>query len=112
MDSIFAQLESCAEQPLAYAGEWKQRSGRKVVGLFPMNFPTELVHAAGALPVLIQEDREQITAGRTLLHEYYCGYTRSVVDQAATNKFDVFDELIAVDHCVALLGAVDAIWFQ
>lgn len=112
MESMFAKLERCAEQPLEYAGQWKRENGRKVVGLFPMNFPPEMVHAAGALPVLIQEDRAQITAGRTLLHEYYCGYTRSVVDQAATNKLDVFDELIAVDHCVALLGAVDAIWFQ
>lgn len=112
MESIFAELERCAEQPLEYARQWKQDNGREVVGLFPMNFPAELVHAIGALPVLIQEDREQITVGRTLLHEYYCGYTRSVVDQAVTNKFDVFDALIAVDHCVALLGAVDAIWFK
>ncbi|MCB1668227.1 MAG: 2-hydroxyacyl-CoA dehydratase [Pseudomonadales bacterium] len=112
MESIFAELERCAAQPLEYARQWKRENNREVVGLFPMNFPSELVHAAGALPVLIQEDSEQITLGRTLLHEYYCGYTRSVVDQAVTNKFEVFDALFAVDHCVALLGAVDAIWFQ
>lgn len=112
MEAILAELERCAEQPLEYAKDWKRKNGREVLGLFPMNFPSELVHAVGALPVLIQEDREQITEGRTLLHEYYCGYTRSLVDQAVTNKFDVFDAVIGVDHCVALLGAVDAIWFQ
>ncbi|MGV0819100.1 2-hydroxyacyl-CoA dehydratase subunit D [Martelella sp. AMO21009] len=112
IQEIIEGLARIAADPGAYAAAWKARSGRKVIGILPMNFPPEIVHAAGALPVLVQEDDAAITYGRSLLHEFYCGYTRSLVDQAATGKLAVYDGIFLVDHCVALLGAVDAIRFE
>lgn len=112
IEDVIAPLERIAADPGAYAARWKERTGRKVVGILPMNFPPEIVQAAGALPVLVQEDEAAITYGRNLLLEFYCGYTRSLVDQAATGKFGHLDGLFLVDHCVALLGAVDAIRFE
>ena len=105
-------LTRIAEDPHAYAENWKRKHQRKVIGTFPMNFPVELVHAAGALPVVVQDDRAPITLGRTLMYEFYCGYARSLTDQAATRKLGVFDAFFLVDHCVALLGAVDAMRFE
>jgi bcr-type benzoyl-CoA reductase subunit C len=107
--TVMARLAAAAEAPQAYAQDWKDVHGRMVVGSFPMNFPAELVHAAGALPVVVQEDREAITEGRNLLFEFYCGYTRSLADQAAKGRLDVFDAFVFVDHCIQLLGAVDAV---
>jgi bcr-type benzoyl-CoA reductase subunit C len=111
-EKIIAALGQVGEDPNAYARKWKQAHGRKVIGTLPMNFPKELVHAAGALPVTVQDSRAPFTLGRGLLYEFYCGYTRSLVDQAAIGQFDVFDGFVLVDHCVALLGAVDAIRFE
>jgi benzoyl-CoA reductase subunit C len=107
--TAFAVLAAAAADPIAYAKEWKARTGRMVVGSFPMNFPSELVHATGALPVIVQESRTPITEGRALLPEFYCSYTRSVADQAAVGELDVFDAFLLADHCVQLLGAVDVI---
>ena len=107
-----ATLTRIAQDPHAYAQGWKRQHQRKVIGTFPMNFPAELVHAAGALPVVVQDDRAPITLGRTLMYEFYCGYARSLTDQAATRKLGVFDAFLVVDHCVALLGAVDAMRFE
>ncbi|HEX3679127.1 MAG TPA: 2-hydroxyacyl-CoA dehydratase family protein [Galbitalea sp.] len=90
--AAFATLAAAAVDPVTYAQSWKARTGRPVIGSFPMNFPSELTHATGALPVVIQESRTTITEGRSLLPEFYCGYTRSLAD-----------------HCVQLLGAVDVI---
>lgn len=109
---IVTSLAEIAENPNAYAAQWKARTQRKVIGVLPMNFPSELVHAAGALPVLVQESRAPITLGRSLIYEYYCGYTRSLTDQAATRQLGVFDAFFLVDHCVALLGAMDALRFE
>jgi benzoyl-CoA reductase subunit C len=111
-EEILAALTRIADNPNAYAESWKRVHTGKVIGVFPMNFPTELVHAAGALPVVVQESRAPITLGRSLLYEFYCGYTRSLTDQAATKQLDVFDAFFFVDHCVALLGAVDAMRFE
>jgi benzoyl-CoA reductase subunit C len=107
--SAFATLVTVAADPVSYAQSWKSRTGRPVIGSFPMNFPSELTHATGALPVIIQESRTTITEGRSLLPEFYCGYTRSLADQAATGELDVFDAFVLADHCVQLLGAVDVI---
>lgn len=110
LDSVpYDALAAAAADPVTYAESWKARTGRSVIGSFPMNFPSELTHATGALPVVIQESRTAITEGRSLLPEFYCGYTRSLADQAATGELDVFDAFVLADHCVQLLGAVDVI---
>jgi bcr-type benzoyl-CoA reductase subunit C len=110
--AAIAALAEVANAPQAYAEDWKRRRDGKVIGIFPMNFPAEVVHAAGALPVVVQASREAITVGRNLLYEFYCAYTRSISDQAAKQQLDVFDGFFLVDHCVALLGAVDAMRYE
>src|ERR1700761_3118797 len=112
MDSYLAQFAASAAHPLAYAAAWKERTGRKVVGSFPMNFPGELGHAAGTLPLILQESEEAITVGHGLLYPFYCGFTRSLVDQAAKGDFALLDVILFGDHCVQLLGAADAIRMQ
>ena len=108
-ESALGTLSRVADDPDAYVVEWKRRTGRKVVGAFPMNFPAEIAHAAGLLPVLIQENREPDSIGRNLLAEFYCGYTRNLADSAAKGTFDIYDGFFQADHCIQLLGAVDVI---
>ena len=77
-----------------------------------MNFPGELAHAAGALPVILQESPDPITFGHGVLYPFYCGYTRSIVDQAVIGEFQFLDAIMFGDHCVQLLGAADAVRMQ
>jgi benzoyl-CoA reductase/2-hydroxyglutaryl-CoA dehydratase subunit BcrC/BadD/HgdB len=74
-----------------------------------MHFPGELAHAAGALPFIIQEDDEPITVGQSGVFSFYCGYNRSVIDQALRGEFDFLDAILFGDHCVQLLGTADVI---
>jgi bcr-type benzoyl-CoA reductase subunit C len=106
---ILDVFRRAASDPLGYARAWKDETGRKVIGSFPMNFPGELAHAAGTLPMIIQESEDQITVGHGLIFPFYCGYTRSIVDQAAKGDFAVLDAIMFGDHCVQLLGAADAV---
>jgi len=110
--SILDTFRAVASDPLGYARGWKERTGRPVIGSFPMNFPGELAHAAGALPVILQESEDPISVGHSLIFPFYCGYTRSIVDQAAKGDFAVLDAIMFGDHCVQLLGAADAVRMQ
>jgi bcr-type benzoyl-CoA reductase subunit C len=112
LETLIAEFAACAARPLQYAAQWKQTTGRKVIGSFPMNFPGELGHAAGALPLILQESEEAITVGHGLIYPFYCGFTRSLVDQAAKGDFSLLDGILFGDHCVQLLGAADAIRMQ
>ena len=105
--AALAPLIAAAEDPDGYVAAWKRRTGGKVIGSFGMNFPTEIAHAAGALPVLVQENREPDSHGRNLLAEFYCGYTRNIADQAAKGRLRQYDGLFSADHCIQLLGALD-----
>ena len=107
MEDIFAAFEQAALRPLAYAREWKRTHDSRVVGIFPMHFPGELAHAAGALPIVLQEDQEPITIGLSALFNFYCGYNRSIVDQALRGEFEFLDAILFGDHCVQLLGTAD-----
>ena len=44
-----------------------------------------------------------------MLFPFYCGFTRSAVDQAAKGDLAVLDAIMFGDHCVQLLGAADAV---
>src|SRR5262245_31816777 len=107
MEQVLTRFERAAAQPLAYARGWKETTGRPVVGIFPMHFPGELAHAAGALPIVLQEDEAPVTVGLSSLFNFYCGYNRSIVDQAMRGEFAFLDAIMFGDHCVQLLGTAD-----
>ena len=103
-------LTAIARDPREYIGDWRARHpGLPVLGVLPMNFPRELALAAGALPVVVQDDQKPVTEGRALLAEFYCGYTRNLADQAASGRFDLYDAVLMADHCIQLIGAADVI---
>lgn len=108
-NDIMESFGRAASAPLQAAQAVKAATGKKVVGSFPMNFPGELAHAAGAHPILLQEANDPITVGHGVIYPFYCGYTRSVVDQATKGDFDGIDAIMFGDHCVQLLGAADAV---
>src|SRR6266436_2559278 len=109
LDQLLSRFERAANQPLEGARQWKADTGRRVIGSFPMHFPGELAHAAGALPLLLQEGEDAITVGLGSMFPFYCGYTRSVVDQALKGEYAFLDAIMFGDHCVQLLGAADVI---
>jgi bcr-type benzoyl-CoA reductase subunit C len=105
-----AQLGETARDPRGYIERWRAgHSGRPVLAILPMNFPREIAYAAGALPVVVQDDRQPITEGGALLPEFYCGYTRNLADQVATGRFDLYDGVFMADHCIQLIGAADVL---
>jgi benzoyl-CoA reductase subunit C len=109
MDAILKKLADAAAHPNETARAWKAATGGKVVGSFPMHFPAEVIHAAGALPVILQEADEPITVGHGSMYPFFCGYTRSVVDQATKGDFEYVDAIMFGDHCVQMLSAADVI---
>ena len=109
MHPILQQLAAAAADPAGTAKAWKKATGGKVVGSFPMHVPAEAVHAAGALPVILQENDEPITVGHASIYPFFCGYTRSLVDQAVKDELDYVDAIMFGDHCVQVLSAADMI---
>ena len=99
LTGLLGNLATILDDPYARARQAKQE-GRKVVGVTPMHFPEELVHAAGALPIVLQESNEPVTAGFGHMYPFYCGFTRSNVDLAVRGKLDILDAVVVSDMCL------------
>lgn len=104
-DEMLSNLAKIADQPYEKAKDWKKLSGSKVISLFPMHFPEELIHAAGVLPVLLQESDEPVTSGHAYYYPFFCGLSRSVIDQAAKGSLNFLDGFLAGDYCIQVVGA-------
>ncbi|MBZ5738439.1 2-hydroxyacyl-CoA dehydratase subunit D [Nocardioides mangrovi] len=106
--SALEELRGAARDHRSYIARWRaEHPGALVLGVMPMNYPRELAHAAGVLPVIVPDDLEPVTEGRGLIPEFYCGYTRNLADQAATGRLGQYDAILLADHCIQLLGATD-----
>ncbi len=105
MNEILAQMKECAENHYECAKKWKEtHEGGKVVAILPMHFPAEIFHAAGAYPILLQEGFDAITLGHAYMFPYYCGFTRSVADQAAKGELGFVDMFVCGSGASSVQG--------
>lgn len=88
------------ENPYRTVYEWKERTGKKVVGCYPMWLPEELVHAAGLLPVVVWRSDEPVTVGHAYVQTFNCGLTRSFVDDAVRGKLNFIDGFVIYRTCL------------
>lgn len=100
VNNVLERFRYVTEKPYEKLRQWKEANNSKIVGCSPMHFPEELVHAAGMLPVVLQETDETITEGFSHVHPFFCGITRNVIDMAAKGELNFFDGLVFSDICI------------
>jgi benzoyl-CoA reductase subunit C len=100
MEEVMQKLRAATESPYERLAKWKEQNGRKVVACSPMQFPEELIHAAGMLPMVLQETNEVVTGGFSYLYPFYCGITRNLVDIASKGQLDFLDGIFYNDICI------------
>ncbi|MHC1566597.1 MAG: 2-hydroxyacyl-CoA dehydratase subunit D [Candidatus Syntropharchaeia archaeon] len=87
--------------PYRYLREWKDKNGKKIIGVFPMWIPEEIIHAVGIHPVVIWRSNELVTWGHSHVPPYDCGITRSFIDDAVKGKLDFMDGMVfSVRQCL------------
>lgn len=95
------QFSALSNDPYVFAKEAKA-NGQKVIGMSPMHFPEELVHASGALPIILQESTEPITDGLSHVFPNFCAFTRSNVDWGVKDRLDFLDAIVVSDVCLQI----------
>jgi benzoyl-CoA reductase subunit C len=108
-NEILNKLAQIAADPYERAKEWKMETGSKIIGCYIMHFPEELLHAAGVLPIVLQVKDEPITTGHAYYPSYFCGPTRSIVDQAAKGELDFLDGFVGGDYCIQAVGGAEVV---
>ena len=86
------------------ARKWKAaRSGRKVIGYFPVYFPVELAHAAGMLPIAIYGggNRVALKQADTHMYSFMCSICKSTLELGLSKRLDFLDVFVGTPICDA-----------
>ena len=100
MEKMVGRFYEVTADPYKSVAEYKERTGKKVVGIFPMWIPEEIVHASGMLPVVMWRSDEAVTWGHAHVPVYNCPMTRSVVDDAVKGKLEFMDGMVFLRECL------------
>ena len=94
MEEVLSKIREVTSDPYAYVAGLKERTGKKIIGCFPMHVPEEIVHATDMIPVVIWRSNESVTWGHAHVPAYDCGITRSFVDDAVRGKLSFMDGMV------------------
>ena len=109
MESILAEFAEATQNPFPRLIEWKQRTGKRIIGCLPMYVPEEIIHAGGMLPITLLGNEEALVHVDRYVEPYVCGIVRSNLDLALRGELNFLDGVIFPDICEAMQVVAD-IW--
>lgn len=105
-EAYFRLLQACTKavsDPGAYIESWKaRRPGGRVIGFFPTYVPTELIIAAGALPVGMWGGPVSVSRANSYIQQFTCSILRSTTEYALKGSFNVLDGALFPPMCDAV----------
>ena len=94
-------MEIYEDMDFRYVREWRERTGGQAIGILPIYFPKEVLHAAGLLPVELYGggDMIDVVKGDSYYQSYICHIPRSMIDLGLSGKLDDISGLICPFTC-------------
>ena len=81
--------------------EWRDRTGGKVIGCFPVYAPVEVPYALGMLPIGLfgGGNRVEIANADSRFQSFICSIVKSTMELAFVGKLDIVDGLLFHSIC-------------
>lgn len=104
-----SKFRAAAEDPLSYARELKNTTGKKIVGYLCSYTPEEIIFAAGASPLRLFGANGPITLADAHLQSYCCSLVRGSLDNALAGRTGFLDGVVFPHTCDSIQRLSD-IW--
>ena len=101
IDQVIERLNAVARKPGKATRELKA-SGKRLVGMFPIYTPDEIVIAAGAIPIGLWGAATNISRARTYLQPFACSIMQSILELELNGSYDILDAVIIPGLCDTL----------
>jgi benzoyl-CoA reductase subunit C len=88
-----------------YQKDYKERTGRKIVGYFCTYAPEEIFYAFDVLPVRILGSHEPQDVTEPHIFGMFCPFCRDVLAQGIKGKYDYLDGIMIAQSCLHLRQA-------
>jgi bcr-type benzoyl-CoA reductase subunit C len=79
--------------------EWKKKTGKKLIGVMPEYFPSEIITALGGYPVHYRGTHTAISKADAYLQSFSCTTTRTILEQALNGEMDEIDAFVFTTMC-------------
>ena len=107
--SRFKVFHDIANNPAAYAKDWKVRHNKKVIGTFCSYAPEEIILAAGALGFRIFGTGTEISKADAHMQAYSCSLVRGALEESLQGNLDFIDGVVFPHTCDSIQRLSD-IW--
>ena len=84
----------------AYAKQWKERTGGKVIGTFCTYVPEEILVAAKMLPVRVIGSHEPQDVTEPHIFGMFCPFCRDALAQGLKGRFQYLDGVVLAHSCI------------
>ncbi len=101
-EQIIEILRDVARHPGSQVKEFKNRTGSKAVGCFPVYTPEEIVHAAGMLPVGLWGGQVAIDEAKAYVPAFTCSIMQSCLEYSLNGTYDELSAVIVPSMCDTL----------
>lgn len=99
--NILAAMQEVVSHPVQVVKDYK-KTGKAVIGCFPVYCPEEIVHAAGMLPVGMWGGQTQISQALTIVPSFCCSIMQSNIELALKGVYNDLDAVIMTSPCDTL----------
>ena len=102
---MIERFREVVENRHQYAQEWKEKTGKKVVGYFCTYVPEEIIYAADMLPVRIMGGHEPSTLSDDHIAWVYCPLSRDILAEGLRGRYKYLDGLVNPYGCIHMRQA-------
>ncbi len=100
MERALSRFSEITMDPYQAVSKLKEKTNKKIIGVFPMWIPEEIIHAAGILPVVMWRSNEPLTLAHAHVPSYNCPMNRSVIDDVLKGKLKFMDGMVFLRECL------------
>ena len=102
INEILMQMQAVVSNPSKVVLDYKKKTGKGVIGCFPVYCPDEIVHAAGMLPIGLWGGKTQVSLAHTIVPPFACSIMQSILEYALRDVYKELDAVIIPAPCDTL----------
>ncbi|QZY57526.1 2-hydroxyacyl-CoA dehydratase subunit D [Crassaminicella profunda] len=103
MEVIFEQMNEVISNPGWVVKKYKEETGKKAIGCFPVYCPEEIIHAAGMLPVGIWGGQTDLELAKQYFPAFACSIMQSCLEYGLKGTYDDLAAVIIPGMCDTLI---------
>lgn len=99
---VIDKLCAAALHPARTVAETRERTGKELIGCFPIHTPEEIIYAAGCIPVGMWGGKSEIQKADKYVQSFCCSIMRANIELGLSGAYDMLKAVVIPTFCDTL----------